>query len=31
MANYTRSTNDNFTVGSDVDVDTLQFRAQFDF
>lgn len=31
MANYTKSQNDNPLVGGDVDVDTLQFRAQFDF
>ncbi|MDP1737258.1 MAG: porin [Caulobacter sp.] len=31
MANYTMSENDNAAVGADVDVDTLQFRAQFDF
>lgn len=31
MANYSKSQNDNPAVGSDVDVDTLQFRAQFDF
>lgn len=31
MANYTKSQNDNRAVGADVDVDTLQFRAQFDF
>lgn len=31
MANYTKSENDNRAVGADVDVDTLQFRAQFDF
>lgn len=31
MANYTKSQNDNAAVGADVDVDTLQFRAQFDF
>lgn len=31
MANYTKSQNDNAAIGSDVDVDTLQFRAQFDF
>lgn len=31
MANYSMSENDNAAVGSDVDVDTLQFRAQFDF
>lgn len=31
MANYTKSENDNKAVGADVDVETLQFRAQFDF
>jgi len=31
MANYTRSENDNPAIGADVDVETLQFRAQFDF
>ncbi|WP_312164910.1 porin [Phenylobacterium sp.] len=31
MANYTKSENDNRAVGADVDVETLQFRAQFDF
>ncbi|HYF22312.1 MAG TPA: porin [Caulobacteraceae bacterium] len=31
MANYTKAENDSPTVGQDVDVDTLQFRAQFDF
>ncbi len=31
MANYTMAENDNPAVGADVDVDTLQFRAQFDF
>ncbi|HRD46972.1 MAG TPA: porin [Caulobacter sp.] len=31
MANYTKAQNDNPAVGADVDVDTLQFRAQFDF
>ena len=31
MANYSKSQNDNPAVGSDVDVDTLQVRAQFDF
>ncbi|WP_340646059.1 porin [Phenylobacterium sp.] len=31
MANYSKSKNDNVAVGADVDVDTLQFRAQFDF
>jgi phosphate-selective porin OprO/OprP len=31
MANYTKSENDNRLAGADVDVDTLQFRAQFDF
>lgn len=31
MANYTKSENDNPAAGADVDVDTLQFRAQFDF
>lgn len=31
MTNYTKSQNDNAAIGSDVDVDTLQFRAQFDF
>ncbi|MFZ5670303.1 MAG: OprO/OprP family phosphate-selective porin [Pseudomonadota bacterium] len=31
MANYSKSTNDNPAVGADVDADTLQFRAQFDF
>jgi phosphate-selective porin OprO/OprP len=31
MANYTKSENDNKAIGADVDVDTLQFRAQFDF
>jgi phosphate-selective porin OprO/OprP len=31
MANYTQSKNANPAVGGDVDVDTLQFRAQFDF
>ena len=31
MANYTKSENDNTAVGADVDVETLQFRAQFDF
>ena len=31
MANYTKSENDNVAVGADVDVETLQFRAQFDF
>jgi len=31
MGNFTRSRNDNPAVGADVDVDTLQFRAQFDF
>jgi phosphate-selective porin OprO and OprP len=31
MANFTKSKNDNPAVGADVDVDTLQFRAQFDF
>jgi phosphate-selective porin OprO/OprP len=31
MANYTQSKNDNRVVGADVDVNTLQFRAQFDF
>lgn len=31
MANYTKSENDNRAVGADVDVDTMQFRAQFDF
>lgn len=31
MANYTQSQNDNPAVGADVDADTLQFRAQFDF
>ena len=31
MANYSKSQNDNAAIGSDVDVDTLQFRAQFDF
>ncbi len=31
QANYTMSKNNNPAVGADVDVDTLQFRAQFDF
>ncbi len=31
MGNYTRSRNDNPAVGADVDVDTVQVRAQFDF
>lgn len=31
MANYTKAQNDNPAVGGDVDVDTVQFRAQFDF
>lgn len=31
MANYSLSRNDNSAVGADVDVNTLQFRAQFDF
>lgn len=31
MANYTQSKNDNPIAGADVDVNTLQFRAQFDF
>jgi phosphate-selective porin OprO/OprP len=31
MANYTKAENDNRLAGADVDVDTLQFRAQFDF
>ncbi len=31
MTNYTQSQNQNPAVGGDVDVDTLQFRAQFDF
>lgn len=31
MANFTKSENDNPAVGADVDVKTLQFRAQFDF
>lgn len=31
MGNFTRSRNDNPAVGADVDVDTLQVRAQFDF
>jgi phosphate-selective porin OprO/OprP len=31
MANYTQSKNDNRVAGADVDVNTLQFRAQFDF
>lgn len=31
MANYTKSENDNPALNADVDVDTLQFRAQFDF
>ncbi len=31
MANYSKSKNENVAVGADVDVDTLQFRAQFDF
>jgi phosphate-selective porin OprO/OprP len=31
MANYTKSENDNRAVGADVDVETLQVRAQFDF
>lgn len=31
MANYSQSQNDNPALGADVDVDTLQFRAQFDF
>ena len=31
MANYSKSKNDNVAIGADVDVDTLQFRAQFDF
>ncbi len=31
MANYTMSENDNAGIGADVDVRTLQVRAQFDF
>jgi phosphate-selective porin OprO/OprP len=31
MTNYTKSQNDNALIANDVDVDTLQFRAQFDF
>lgn len=31
MTNYTKGQNDNKLAGADVDVDTLQFRAQFDF
>lgn len=31
MANYSKSENKNRLVNNDVDVDTLQFRAQFDF
>ena len=31
MTNYTKSQNDNAILANDVDVDTLQFRAQFDF
>lgn len=31
MANYTASKNDNPAVGADVDVDTWQFRFQYDF
>lgn len=31
MANYSKSENDVIAANSDVDVDTLQFRAQFDF
>jgi len=31
MTNYTKSQNDNPLAVNDVDVDTLQFRAQFDF
>lgn len=31
MANFTKSENDNPAIGADVDVKTLQFRAQFDF
>jgi phosphate-selective porin OprO/OprP len=31
MANYSMSQNDNPALGADVDVNTLQFRAQFDF
>lgn len=31
MANYTKAQNDNPALGADVDVDTVQFRAQFDF
>jgi phosphate-selective porin OprO/OprP len=31
MANYTKAENDNRLAGADVDVDTVQFRAQFDF
>lgn len=31
MANYSKSENDNKALGADVDVDTLQVRAQFDF
>lgn len=31
MANYSRSQNDNPALGADVDVDTLQFRLQYDF
>jgi phosphate-selective porin OprO and OprP len=31
MANYTKAENDGRTLANDVDVDTLQFRAQFDW
>jgi len=31
MANYTKAENDNPLTANDADVDTLQFRAQFDF
>ncbi len=31
MANYSRSENDNPAMGADTDVETLQFRIQYDF